>query len=262
MFNYVEKVLHLKDLKELLFKDYEPHYEYLLWATTAPGLFLARKNYEVLETYGDTILKLAGTLLAYNSKKDDKKAGEGDIEHQKVCFVTNFHLFRIGSNAQLQRWMKTKKDTEPKDWDLPLSNTPTIACQCVGKNVADEVESLICALFLSTRCLHRTLSWIASIRLIPLHLTDMLSKFTPGTDYTFRLYKPLALYDMKVTDYVSQLFDKYFAVENDVDEGFKKMIRNQLAMKDVGELGEVYEYCRFLKGEYLIKRAQEILQYL
>ena len=94
--------------------------EYLLWATTAPGLYLARKNYETLETYGDTILKLAATLLAYYSKRNDKKAGEGDIEHAKVCFVTNFHLFRVGNNSMLQRWMKTKKDPEYKEWEMPL----------------------------------------------------------------------------------------------------------------------------------------------
>lgn len=92
----------------------------MLWATTAPGLYVARKNYETLETYGDTILKLAATMLAYFYKRNDKKAGEGDVEHSKVCFVTNYHIFRVGNNLMLQRFMKTKKDSEMKDWDLPL----------------------------------------------------------------------------------------------------------------------------------------------
>ena len=70
----------------------------MLWATTAPGLYVGRKNYQVLETYGDTILKLAATMLAYFTKRNNKRAGEGDVENSKVCFVTNFHLFRVGNN--------------------------------------------------------------------------------------------------------------------------------------------------------------------
>ncbi len=92
----------------------------MLWATTAPGLHVARKNYETLETYGDTILKLAATMLAYAYKRDDKKAGEGDVEHSKVCFITNFHLFRVGNNLRLQKYIRTKKDSDYKDWEYPL----------------------------------------------------------------------------------------------------------------------------------------------
>jgi dsRNA-specific ribonuclease len=65
-----------------------------------------------METYGDTIVKLAATLFAYDNKKDDPKAGEGDIEALKVIFVTNFHLFRVGTHKQIQRFVKTKKDLE------------------------------------------------------------------------------------------------------------------------------------------------------
>lgn len=91
--------MHLKDLKQEKFQgEMKPDEEYLLWATTSPGLFMSRKNYETLETYGDTILKLAATMLAYWYKRNDRKAGEGDIENSKVCFITNFHLFRVGNN--------------------------------------------------------------------------------------------------------------------------------------------------------------------
>ena len=96
--NYVEKVVHLKDLKSELFNGKKPDDEYLLWATTAPGLFMARKNYQTLETYGDTILKFTATMLAFWYKRNDKRSGEGDIENAKVCFVTNYHLFRVGNS--------------------------------------------------------------------------------------------------------------------------------------------------------------------
>ena len=91
----------MKDLKDELFHGMKPHEEYLLWATTAPGLQISRKVYEVLETYGDTALKFAATMLAYWYKRNDRRAGEGDIEVSKVCFITNFHLFRVGNQLML-----------------------------------------------------------------------------------------------------------------------------------------------------------------
>lgn len=75
--------------------------EYLNWAISAGGITSCRQTYETLESYGDTVLKLAATLLAYEWKKDDRRAGEGDIENMKVAFITNFHLFRVGFNLRL-----------------------------------------------------------------------------------------------------------------------------------------------------------------
>jgi dsRNA-specific ribonuclease len=75
----------------------------------------------VLETYGDTILKLAATLCSYHLYKDDLKAGEGEIENTKVLFVTNFHTFRIGYyQLRLHRYIRLCKDAEPKHWQPPL----------------------------------------------------------------------------------------------------------------------------------------------
>lgn len=75
--------------------------EYLNWAFSAGGITSSRQTYETLESYGDAILKLAATLLAYEWKKEDRRAGEGDIENLKVAFITNFHLFRVGFNLRL-----------------------------------------------------------------------------------------------------------------------------------------------------------------
>ena len=214
--NYIERIGLLKDLKQNIFKGYPFNEEYMLWATTAPGLYVARRNYEVLETYGDTILKLAATMLAYYYKRNDKKAGEGEIEHSKVCFVTNFHIFRVGNNLMLQRYMRTKKDSEFKEWVPPLSSHPSqrdVPNKCVGKNVADCVESLICALFLSCNCLHTVLNWISDIKLVPIKKTTMLNFIEKGTDCTFRLYNPLEWYEMKTTDFATDLFSKFFNVE-------------------------------------------------
>jgi hypothetical protein len=41
------------------------HPEFAVWATSCPGVDSSKKCYETLETYGDTILKLAATFLSY-----------------------------------------------------------------------------------------------------------------------------------------------------------------------------------------------------
>lgn len=218
----MEKVCHLKDLqKEKFTATKVPNEEYLLWATTSPGLYMSRKNYEVLETYGDTALKLTATMLAYWYKRNDRKAGEGDIENAKVCFITNFHLFRVGNHQMFQRWMRSKKDLEYKDWLMPLQsdiNFPGhprfVTNRCVGKNVTDAVEALTCSLYLSTKCFKSVLEWINDIKLVPIRLAvDIFDKFNYDVDYTFRHYKDLDLYDMKTTDTVKDIFVKYFKVE-------------------------------------------------
>ena len=73
----------------------------MVWATSASGITCCRKTNETLETYGDTILKFAATMLAYELKKNKPRAGEGEIEAAKVVFVTNIHLFRVGNHLRL-----------------------------------------------------------------------------------------------------------------------------------------------------------------
>ena len=120
LLNFFERGCLLADLNREHFSKNEVKHiapEFLLWACTGGGIHSARRCYEVLETYGDTVLKLAATLLAYGVKKDDLSAGEGDIENAKVVFVTNFHVFRVGyHNLRMHRFMKIMRDPEPKEW--------------------------------------------------------------------------------------------------------------------------------------------------
>ena len=44
--------------------------EFMMWACAGVGVSSNRRCYEVLETYGDTVLKLAATLLAYKVLRD------------------------------------------------------------------------------------------------------------------------------------------------------------------------------------------------
>ena len=135
--------------------------EYLLWAISGGGIHSSRRSYEVLETYGDTILKFAATLLAYGIYKSDSSAGEGEIENSKVLFVTNFNTYRVGYyNLKTHRYVRLCKDPEAKDWQIPCQGMEIRHAKCTGKSMADSVESLIGAHFLSNDNLMKTLKWI------------------------------------------------------------------------------------------------------
>jgi len=124
LLNFFERGCLMQDINKEIFaspnvKSIAP--EFLLWSTTGAGIHSVRRCYEVLETYGDTVLKLAATLIAYSIKKSDRKAGEGDIENSKVIYVTNFHVFRVGYHVlRLHRFMRIMRDPEAKEWQLPL----------------------------------------------------------------------------------------------------------------------------------------------
>jgi hypothetical protein len=123
LMNFFERGCQLIDINRQIFSpEVSPVVpEFLLWAMTGAGILSVRRCYEVLETYGDTVLKLAATLLAFWLKKDNARATEGDIENAKGCFVTNFHTFRVGyHNLKTHRFMKIMRDPEPKEWEMPL----------------------------------------------------------------------------------------------------------------------------------------------
>lgn len=91
--------------------------EFLLWAISGSGINASRRSYEVLETYGDTVLKLAATLCAYNIHKSDPSVGEGELENTKVLFVTNFNTYRVGYHIlKTHRFIRLCRDAEAKDW--------------------------------------------------------------------------------------------------------------------------------------------------
>jgi len=77
-----------------------------------------------LETYGDTILKLAGTILAYDHLESDAKATENKVARLKDSFITNLFLVKIGRNLGLNKYMRTK-DPEPKEWSPPYTKQQT-----------------------------------------------------------------------------------------------------------------------------------------
>lgn len=172
LLNYFERGCLLTDANEEVFARNNVGQvvpEFMLWASTGGGVNSARRCYQVLETYGDTVLKLSATLLAFEMKRADPKAGEGEIENAKVVFVTNFHVFRVGYHIlRVHRFLKIMRDPEAKDWTPPLQGIKSRLNACPGKTLADNVEAMIGAHFLTNDNLLKTMQWISDIKLVPL----------------------------------------------------------------------------------------------
>ena len=72
-----------------------------------------------METYGDTILKLAATMLAYDHLCGNADADEHKISNLKNAFITNLYLYRIGGRLGLRKYMRTV-DPEPNKLNPPF----------------------------------------------------------------------------------------------------------------------------------------------
>jgi len=178
------------------------HPEFAVWATSCPGTHSSRKSYETLETYGDTILKLAATTLAYERLEKDNKSDEKRMDQLKNSFITNLNLYRLGSKLKLREHIRMK-DPDPKKWD-PSFSIQSINSEeflsCTGKNLADGIESLLGAVFLSNN-LHKTLRFISDIELVPMVQADLM-KYYPDKDLTFKLREELDCYEFTLNDTV------------------------------------------------------------
>ena len=98
------------------------HPEFTVWATSNPGVNSSKKSFQTLETYGDTVLKLAATLLSYNYclKYEKETADESKIDSLKIAFITNLYFLRVGKRLGLNRYIRTG-DPDLKTWNPPFS---------------------------------------------------------------------------------------------------------------------------------------------
>ena len=86
---------------------------------------------------------------------------------------------------KLHRFIRLCKDAEPKEWSPPLQGLEFRKAKCTGGSIADSVESLIGALFLTTDNLMSVLKWIDHIKLVPLEPLNQISCFKNFTECTF-----------------------------------------------------------------------------
>jgi len=111
------------------------------------------------------------------------------------------------------------KDPEVKDFVPPFSTKPELkkVLTCTGKNIADGVESMLGAFFLSNN-LRLTLEFISNIRLVPLreagqdeeHPNGLLD-YVPDKDLRFNLNDDLDGYGFKKEDRVDNVMMRYFS---------------------------------------------------
>ena len=98
------------------------------------------------------MLKLAATLLSYTYclKYEKETADESKIDSLKIAFVTNLYFLRVGKRLGLNRYIRTQ-DPDLKSWNPPFSEqvSPYESLNCTGKSIADFVESLIGAHFMT-----------------------------------------------------------------------------------------------------------------
>ena len=108
-------------------------------------------------------------------------------------------------------------DPDPKMWDPPFSSQSRASqhIKCTGKNIADCVESLLGAFFMSNN-LRKTLELISDINLIPLRKAHLLEDI-PDKDLTFELGDDLYSYNFTIEDRVIDIYEKYFALHSNID---------------------------------------------
>ena len=189
---FFERMLHAHQLTCELRTVIHP--EFVLWATSTTACQASRKSYQTLETYGDTVLKVAGTMLAYNYlTRFEKNVDECKIDSLKNSFINNMYFFRIGKQLKLHHHIR-QLDPDLKTWSPPFSEQVSAveSLSCTGKHIADVVESLIGAHFM-TNNLHRSLQLISAMRIMPLQEGKVLDYFPDG-DLTFELGADLDQY--------------------------------------------------------------------
>ena len=213
----------------------------MVWATSNAGVFSSRKCYQTLETYGDTVLKLAGTILSYNyCMKYEKNPDERKMDQMRTNFITNLYFLRIGKRLKLQRYIRTI-DPDLKTWSPPYSEQVNAieTLNCTGKHIADVVESIIGAHFM-TNNLRRSMQLISDMRIMPLQQAQILDLF-PDKDLTFELGEDIDCYGLSINDTVESIFRKYFSIHTHIAPEIRGRINQVIDQKkEAGQLGEIF----------------------
>ena len=78
--------------------------------------------------------------------------------------------------------------------------------------MADGVESMIGAHFLTNDNLMKTLQWISDIKLVPVEYLDLINQFKDLKESTYQNLKGIQLHEVPFTkdDNLKTLFKKYF----------------------------------------------------
>jgi len=139
-------------------------------------------------------------VMRYEKNPDERK-----IDQISTNFITNLYFLRIGKRLKLQRYIRTG-DPDLKTWSPPFSDQVSAieTLSCTGKHIADVVESIIGAHFM-TNNLRRSLKLISDMRIMPLEQAGILELF-PDKDLTFELDEDIDFYQLNMDDKVEDIF--------------------------------------------------------
>ena len=112
----------------------------------------------------------------------------------------------------MHRFMKVMRDPEMKDWTMPLQGPNYRLNSCAGKSLADTVEALIGAHFLTNDNLVKTLQWISDIKLVPLEQTGLFKQLAGIERSTYDHLKEIDLHALPYTkeDDIRMIYTKYY----------------------------------------------------
>ena len=130
---------------------YNNSYQYFIYACTPPscGLFF---SYETLETLGDTILKFFITSeIVFNIYQEEKRHKIGDLEKLRVSYINNKYLSEKGRGLKIGNYIISQ-------YSVDLFKQ--IKFEISDKQIADILESLIAACYLSRNNLIDSLNFI------------------------------------------------------------------------------------------------------
>ena len=136
--------------------------------------------------------------------------------------------------------------------------------KCTGGSVADSVESLIGALFLTTDNLMKVLEWIDEIKLVPLEALNQVKIFKNFRECTFDNLRKIDLQKLpfKKHENLSTLFTKYFEIpESECDIPTKKRLNKLIhGGEPIGEFGQRINPISHLHGQMFVSQALRRLE--
>ena len=117
-----------------------------LFIATCTSSYDTQKNNEVMETIGDSVLKLITSMYLYVKSP---LSNESDLTEKRIQYITNEVLMHLGFQCRVPYFLKISRKNA-NEWRPPYMKheEKVVKHEMTGKQVADCVEAIIGASFL------------------------------------------------------------------------------------------------------------------
>jgi len=158
----IERMAYLQEFRALNHLGYIKHY--YLYKAMSTMKCDSIVNYETLESIGDSVLKTITSLFIYKrfSAKD-----EGYLTAKRMLLISNNYLAGKGRDIGVQYFLSDAKDSL-NTWDTPMGKLAPSKHSHTFKEkaIADCVEALVGAAFVSNRRLYEPLRLLKDIKVL------------------------------------------------------------------------------------------------